>query len=216
MTQVPGDLRARLAADFHAVATLPPPAVRALWVAPFAALSLVAAPLYFSVRSDANQLGWMLTWGLSVMQAAFGIVVIGAALRESIPGRALTAITLGGLIGAASALMIAVTWITADVSEVPLRRGFWFVGAVCFGASAATALPVVAMANVLAARAYPTRPAIMGLLLGLGGGLIADAGWRLFCHFGELSHVLSAHAGGVVAAGIAGMTLALMLRRPVR
>jgi hypothetical protein len=99
---------------------------------------------------------------------------------------------------------------------VPLRRGFWFVGALCLGSSAATALPVIALANVIAARAYPVRPAIMGLMAGLGGGLIADAGWRMFCHFSEPSHVLSAHAGGVLLAALAGSAIALTLRTPAR
>lgn len=48
---------------------------------------------------------------------------------------------------------------------------------------------------VLAARAYPTRPVVAGALLGLGAGLMANAGWRLFCHFSEPAHVLSAHVG---------------------
>jgi len=48
---------------------------------------------------------------------------------------------------------------------------------------------------VLAARAYPTRPVVAGALLGVGAGLMANAGWRLFRHFSEPAHVLSAHVG---------------------
>ena len=142
--------------------------------------------------------------------------MIVAALRESIPGRAWSRIALATLTAVPVITVIAVTLISWQISLVPLRRGFWFVGALCLGGSAATALPVVAIANVLAARAYPTRPGIVGMLLGLGAGLMGDAGWRMFCHFSEPAHVLSAHAGGVALAAIAGTAIALTLRKPFR
>jgi hypothetical protein len=76
-----------------------------------------------------------------------------------------------------------------------------------------SSLPVVALASILAARAYPTRPLLAGALLGLGGGLMADAGWRLFCHFSEPAHVLAAHLGGVLVATALGSLLARRLSR---
>jgi hypothetical protein len=97
-----------------------------------------------------------------------------------------------------------------------LDRGWWGVGLLCLSGSAATALPIVALANVLAARAYPTRPLLIGVLSGLGAGLMADAGWRIFCHFSEPAHVLAAHLGGVVVSALAGAALAVTLRRPFR
>jgi hypothetical protein len=187
-----------------------------LWVAPFALLALIAAPIYFNVRSDASQLGWFIGWGASLVQVGVGFVLIGAALRDSVPGRAWSAVALAALIVVPIVAMIVVTMITWQGSPMPLRRGFWLVGAVCLGGSAATALPVVAIANVLAARAYPIRPAVVGVLLGLGAGLMADAGWRMFCHYSEPAHVLSAHAGGVAVAALAGAAVALTLRKPFR
>jgi hypothetical protein len=213
---VPAELRAQLADEYRAVTPLPSPAARALWAAPFAALALLAPPIWFNVRSDAGQLGWMMGWGASLFQAGLGFSLIAAALRESIPGRAWTPAALAAWIAAPVAVLAAVTLVSWQLSLVPLQRGFWFIGAVCLSSSAATALPVVAIANVLAARAYPTRPAITGLLAGLGAGLIADAGWRMFCHFSEPSHVLAAHAGGVALAAAAGAVLAVTLRKPVR
>ena len=182
----PTESRARIAADYTAVRPLPPPAVRALWVTPFAALALFAAPAYFSVRVDATQLGWPVTWGFSIVQVAVGMAVI------------------------------AVTSVSYGLSPIALDKGWWIVGLVCLGGSAATAMPVVALANVLASRAYPTRPLIMGALFGLGAGLMADAGWRIFCHFSEPAHVLSAHLGGVVASALAGAAIAFTLRKPFR
>ena len=213
---VPTELRARLAADYSAVRPMPAPLIRVMWVTPFAMLALLAAPIYFNVRADVGRLGWPLGWGASLLQTGLGFLVIAAALRESIPGRTWKATALAGWTIGPVLVLIAVTLISAQISPVPLPRGFWRVGAVCLGGSAATALPVIAIANVLAARAYPTRPVIMGALAGLGGGLMADAGWRMFCHFSEPLHVLSAHAGGVAVAVLAGAALALTLRKPAR
>ena len=212
----PNELRARLAADYTAVRPLPSPPARALWVTPFALLALLAAPAYFNVRADAPQLGWFATWGLSLLQLAGGFAVIAAALRDAIPGRAWSTPQLMLWIAGPPALMIAVSIATASWSALPVGEGWWIVGAMCLGGSAAMALPIVALANVLAARAYPTRPAVAGLLLGLGAGLMADAGWRIFCHYGEATHVLSAHLGGVLASGVAGAAVAVTLRKPFR
>jgi hypothetical protein len=213
---VPAELRARIAADFDAVRPLASPVARTLWMAPFALLALLAAPMYFSVRSDAHALGWALGWGASLVEVGLGFIIIASALREAVPGRAWNAVALAALTIAPIATLIAVTLASWHTSQVPLSRGFWFVGAICLGGSAATALPLIAMASVLAARAYPTRPAVVGVLLGLGAGLMADAGWRMFCHFSEPAHVLAAHAGGVVAAALVGAAVAVTLRKPFR
>jgi hypothetical protein len=213
---IPAELRARVAADYSPARPLPSPLMRALLVAPFAILALIAAPVFFNVRSDAGRLGLTITWGASLFQTALGFIVISAALHESVPGRAWSPVALAAWIVSPFVLLIAVALASWQVSQIPLQRGWWVVGLVCVSGSAATALPIVAVANVLAARAYPTRPAIAGLLLGVGAGLMADAGWRLFCHFGEPSHVLSAHLGGVVIAALAGSALALTLRKPFR
>jgi len=211
-----GELRARVAADYTVVRPLPSPAVRALAVTPFAILALLAAPTYFNVRADATALGWFFTWGASLVQVAAGFALITAALRESVPGRSWTPAQLAMWIIAPLLLVIAVTFASASVSALPLGQGWWIVGLVCLGGSAAMALPIVALANVLAMRAYPTRPVIAGLLAGLGAGLMADAGWRIFCHYGEPAHVLSAHLGGVIIAAAAGAALPLTLKKPFR
>ena len=209
---VPDDLRARLAADFGPVRALRSPWARALSIAPLAVVALIAAPIAFDVRPGAN-LGWLGVWGLSIAQSLIGLAVVGAALRESIPGRdwSRTAIVLWLAIPIAA--IVAVTMLSWDASPVVLRTQWWLVGGICFAGSAATALPVVALASILASRAYPTRPLIAGSLLGLGAGLMADAGWRIFCHFSEPSHVLSAHLAAVIMSTIIGAMAALRLNQ---
>ena len=209
----PAELRARLAADYAPVRPLPPPFVRAMWVAPFALLALIAAPAFFSVRVDAPQLGWFLTWGMSLVQLSLGFVVIAAALRESVPGRGWTPAQLMLWLAGPVLVVMVITVASAASSAIPLSRpAWWQVGAMCLTGSAAMALPIVALANVLAIRAYPTRPLVTGTLLGLGAGVMADAGWRIFCHFGEPAHVLSAHLGGVVVSGVVGACLSIRLK----
>jgi len=208
---MPLGLRDRLAADYAPVRPLASPFTRAMWCVPFALLALVAAPLFYDVRRDAAALGW-LAWTASLAQATAGFLVIAAALRESVPGRSWSGLSIAAWLAAPAAMAIALTLASWQASPIAVRNGWWFVFAVCLASSAATALPVVTMTAVLAARAYPTRPALTGALAGLGAGLIADAGWRMFCHFSEPAHVLSAHMGGIAVSVIAGMLLSTRLK----
>lgn len=208
---IPIELRERLAADFSPVRPLPSPWLRVFWCAPFALLTFVAAPAYFNVRLDALELGWFRSWGASLIQVVAGFALLAAALRESIPGRSWSAVAMGLWVVTPLALALAVTF-TSWEGSAALPHRWWTVWAMCLGGSAATALPVVALAGVLVARAYPTRPGIAGLLLGVGAGVIADAGWRMFCHFSEPAHVLSAHLGGVAMSAIAGALLSIRLK----
>jgi hypothetical protein len=137
--------------------------------------------------------------------------VVAAALRESIPGRGWSRAAIALWLSMPIVGIVAVTMISWQASPVLLRGRWWLVAAVCFSGSAATALPVAAFAGILAARAYPTRPALAGALLGLGSGVMADAGWRIFCHFTEPSHVLSAHLAAVVMSMVIGSLVAVRL-----
>jgi hypothetical protein len=206
---LPADLRERLAADYRPVRALPPPLVRALWVLPVAMVALFAAPVAFNVRSDARSLGWIGVWGLSFAQTMIGLAVVAAAMRESVPGRAWSRRAIGSWLVMPVAAVIAITFLSWFASPVLLRRQWWDVAGVCFAGSAATALPIVALSSILASRAYPTRPALAGLLLGLGAGLIADAGWRIFCHFSEPAHVLSSHLAAVIVSAAVGSLLSV-------
>ena len=205
---VPAQLRARLAAEYHPVRPLRSPWARALLVVPLAIVALIAAPVAFDVRPAAN-LGWLGVWGLSIAQSMIGLLVVGAALRESIPGRDWSRGALALWLAIPILIVVGVTLTSWEASPVLLRGQWWFVAGVCFAGSAATALPAVAFASILAARAYPTRPAVAGALLGLGAGLMADAGWRIFCHFSEPAHVLSAHLAAVIMSTIVGSLVAV-------
>jgi hypothetical protein len=210
---VPVELRARLAADYQPVRALRSPWARAAAVLPLAIVALVAAPVAFNVRPDAPNLGWLGVWGLSIAQSLMGLLVIGAALRESVPGRDWSRGAIGLWLAIPMVAIVAITMASWEASPVLLRDGWWLVAGLCFAGSAATALPVVALAGILASRAYPTRPLVAGSLFGLGAGLMADAGWRVFCHFSEPSHVLTAHLAAVMVSMIIGAMAAMLLPR---
>jgi hypothetical protein len=57
----------------------------------------------------------------------------------------------------------------------------------------------------------PLRPGVAGALYGLGCGLIADAGLRLYCEYSAPLHVLVAHGGAIVGAMMAGALVAVIV-----
>jgi hypothetical protein len=80
-----------------------------------------------------------------------------------------------------------------------------YVWTVCVAGTIASALPVMAIAGWLVARAFPLRPRVAGALYGIGAGLIADAGWRLFCHYSDPMHVFGAHTLAIVVVMAIGV-----------
>ena len=210
--RAPSRLRAMIAADVSAVRPLHAPVVRALCVAPLAVLLLVAAPLVFEWR-DVEALGWTWSWAASSLQLLAGLSLTAAALREAVPGRAWSGPALAVLVCVPAALVIAITIGSWQASPVALGSSFLPIAIVCLMSSAISALPVTVLISVLAVRAFPTRAGITGMLAGLAAGLMADAGWRLFCGFSEPAHVLPAHLGGVFLAGVSGALLTRWLSR---
>ena len=88
----------------------------------------------------------------------------------------------------------------------------WLIWRICFAGTLAGALPPLLVSAWLVARAFPLRPAVAGALYGLGSGLMADAGWRLFCHFSDPAHVFGAHIAAVAVSAALGAQLAPRLR----
>lgn len=211
---MPDTLRAKIAADLTPVRPLASPLQRTLAVVPFALLLLIAAPLVFNFR-DLASLGFTWSWGASIVQIAAGLAVITLALQQAIPGREWPMSALAAPVAALTILFTLVTLETWALSPVGLSRGWWAIGAICAVSSAISALPVVALAAALVIRAYPLRPLTTGAIAGFAAGLIADAGWRLFCHYSEPAHVFAAHFGGVLlASAIGALTVKFLDTRP--
>lgn len=207
--EIPVELRAFVASDLHAVKPLAPPLRRALGLVPVAIALLFAAVVIFGMRRDASRIGPLLTWGASTLQILLGLLLVVAALREAVPGTTLPRRVVGIAFGTVLVAVLTITVMTWTTSPTQIAPGFvaWVWG-VCLTGTIVSALPALAIAGWLAARAFPLRPRLAGALYGVGAGLMADAGWRLFCHFSHPGHVFGAHTLGIVVTGILGVLLA--------
>ena len=209
----PPVLRERIAAELAPVAPLRKPWLRAAAALPLAVLLLFAASSIYGLRGDAGRLGWTLTWGLSTVELALGMLLIGFALREAIPGRVWSPPALLGSLGAALGAVLFITFATWRISPTRIvSESVAYVTSVCFGYPLLAAVPVILFAGLLVSRAFPLRPQIAGALYGAGAGLLSDAGWRLFCHYSDPGHVLSAHLGAIIAATLLGALTGRLLR----
>lgn len=209
---VPAALRERIAHDLHPVRPLPSPARRALTLLPLGLALIVFIPMLWGLRSNVAALGAGMAWGLSAIQSLAGLLIVGVALREAVPGRQLSWKALAASIVAAVALFVGLTLATqaaAPNHEPPgvVVRYLWE----CFWMSATTAIVPLAIAGWLAARALPTRPAVAGALYGLGAGLMNDAGVRLFCWVDSPRHVILAHGGSILLLTIMGALAATLI-----
>jgi hypothetical protein len=112
------------------------------------------------------------------------------------------------------AMALVLTASSFDLGPQP-GQGF-SEGVGCFRTSTTAAIPALIVAAILAARAFPLRPGVAGALYGLGCGVIADAGMRLYCEYTAPSHVVFAHGGAIAGAMVAGMFFAWISgpRRP--
>jgi len=208
-TPTPPKLRDAIRRDLRPTRPLRPPFVRALVLIPIAVAIVLSVPGLRFFRSDIAVIGFVKAWGFSFGQALAGLVIVGVALRESIPGRALSRGAVVATVAAGLAIPFVLLAVTASAFNVGPEQGrAWEEGVGCFRVSAVSAIPALIAAAFLAARALPTRPALAGALYGLGCGLVADAGLRLFCEYTVPSHVLFGHGGAIVGAMVFGAVVA--------
>jgi hypothetical protein len=211
---LPATLRTAVAHDLRPVRPLRSPVRRALALLPLGLALLVFVPLLWGYRSNFALLGAGAAWGLSAVQSLAGLLVVGLALREAVPGRELSPLAIAAVAAATAALFLGMTWLTAAIapsSEPPgtFARYVWE----CFYMAGSTSLAPLAAAGWLAARALPTRPAVAGAIYGLGAGLMNDAGVRLFCHVSSPLHVVFAHGGTIVCLTLLGAGAAIAIDR---
>jgi hypothetical protein len=187
---------------------------RTLAFAPLGLLLVIASPLVWGLRGNLADLPAWATWGLSGVQALAGLLVVGASLRESVPGRTLSGRALAGVLAAALGVFVGITLVTDAMLQTPIppsvrMRFVWE----CVGMAAVVGVPAVALVAWLAWRLLPVRPATAGALCGLGAGLLTDAGVRLFCNVDEPWHVLVAHGGAIAGLCALGALLSVGIDR---
>jgi len=115
------------------------------------------------------------------------------------------------LIGA-PALIVLVTIVTYAVEPTTVPPGlafrFWIE---CVRWPVTIAAPILLVASVLAMRAFPTRPGLVGALCGLAAGVLADSGWRLACDVSSPAHVLESHGLAVLLVTAVGALTAIAI-----
>jgi hypothetical protein len=201
---LPDALRRAIIDDLRPVRPLRPPWQRALVVGVWFAGILIAAPMLLGLRADRGELGAIWMWGPTVLQLFVGLGLIHGALREAVPGLGLPRRLLWAAVIGATALEITVAMVTWRMSPIA-GTGLSWLGVGCARSEALVGLPALVITVLLAARAYPVRPARAGLLGGLGCGLFADGIQHLHCPLSDLRHVLVWHLGGMAALALTGL-----------
>jgi len=202
---LPEGLRSAIANDLQPVQPLPPTWRRTLVVAAVVTVVIAAALTVLKLRFDVDQMPVWLSWGCSLLELTVGLVVVGLALRESIPGRALTSGAVAGAAVLATGLQILVgltTWFFSP--GMPMPSDAAAAGMSCLRHDTTLGLPALAATLWLVFRALPLRPSIAGLLGGAGAGLTADAVTHLLCPVSDLRHVLVWHTGAILLLMAAG------------
>ena len=205
-----------VARDIKPVRPLLAPGRRMLLLVPIAIAAALYAPFGYGHR-DFDRLGWLASWGMSAIEWGIGLVVLAVALRHAVPGRGVSRrFLLATLIGA-PLLIVLVTVVTYAIepSGVPpgVAFSFWVE---CVRWPVMLAAPILLVASLLAMRAFPTRPGLVGALCGLASGVLADSGWRLACEVSSPAHVLESHAFAVLlVTGLGALTAVIIdtLRR---
>lgn len=110
------------------------------------------------------------------MQSLLGLWLLALGFREFVPGRNLSwpALVLAG--GLTAALVLGSTVLTNAASPTIVRSGLrWQYWTECVIGPTLIGAPFMIVATLMAARAFPTRPAIAGALCGMSAGILSDA-----------------------------------------
>jgi hypothetical protein len=197
---MPDALRDAVEGDLHPVKPLHPAWQRTLVVAAVATVAIAAVVLALKIhlRSDLDMLPVWLSWGATVLELAVGIMVVGLALRESVPGGAVPSGTVRIAVATGVALQILVGIITFIHSAGMPMGSDWLTKTIgCLIHDTLLVLPIFAVTLWLVFRALPMRAPVAGLLGGAGAAITGDAITHLICPMSDLRHVLIWHTGAL-------------------
>jgi hypothetical protein len=205
---LPEGLRRAISDDLAPVKPLPPVWMRTLYAVAVAAagLAVVVTVFKLTLRPDMEQLPMWLSWGCTALQLVVGVVLVGMALREAVPGNGVPsgAVTLAVTTGVVMQVLVGIaTWMHSP--GMPLIKGHGLkAGVTCSTHDAALALPALAITLWLVFRALPLRPSVAGLLGGTGAAVTADAVNHILCPMSDLRHVLLWHTGMIFGLMLVG------------
>ena len=211
-TPLPPALRAAVASDLRPVRPLASPARRALALLAWAAVAAALVLALRGLRTDAAELGLLLTWGVVLAEVAAGAGLVALALAEAVPargpGRGAALLALGG----AAALFVALAAVTRRASRgMEVDDPLLSFGPSCAGLQGFIGLTAFAVAALLVLRAAPLRARLAGLLAGAGTGVLAEGVYHLDCPITHLSHVLVWHGSAILLLALFGFGFGLAL-----
>ncbi len=205
---LPERLRNAIGDDLQPVRPLPPIWMRMLTAIAVAAagLALVMVVFKLSLRSDMDQLPMWLGWGCTAVQLVVGVVLIGMALREAVPGSGVPRGSVKLAVGTGVVMQVLVgvaTWMHTPGLPYVKSQGL-AMGLGCAAHDVALGLPALAVTLWLVFHALPLRPSIAGLLGGTGAAVTADAINHIVCPMSDLRHVLVWHTGVIFGLMLVG------------
>lgn len=214
---IPESLRQVVGGDFQPVRPLHP-----VWMRLLAAIAVTAAGLTavvtafeLTLRPDMGDIPMWLSWGCTAVQLIVGVVLIGMALRESVPGNGVPVGAVFVAVGSGIVMQVLVgvaTWMHSP--GVPFVSGRGLVtGFGCASHDLVLGLPAAAVTFWLVFRALPLRPSVAGLLGGTGAGVTADAINHIVCPMSDLRHVLVWHTGVIFSLMLVGWLVGLIWQR---
>lgn len=205
--RIPDALREAVGRDLEPVKPLAEPWKRLVYAGPVVLFVLMFPFWIYRIRGD-REFDVLLGWIPVAIQLLLALGLLLFALRESIPGRRVSARAIFLLCCGAFALHILVNLAIylrlPDDGTAPHTVEMWLA---CFRVESLIGLPILILVAWLVARALPQRPWLAGMMAGLGAGFAADASWRLICNASDPPHVLSEHTAGIVLLGLTGALL---------
>jgi hypothetical protein len=216
-TSLPDELRRAIEADSGAVRPLPGPVRRALLTAAWlpAAAGIVLGLL--GMRSDSGDLGPVLTWGPTVVEALAGLLLVALALGESVPGLGVPRSSAAAILVLAGLLLPVQGWLThASSPDTGAAPPFLAGGVPCLALQLLLGLPALAVTAFSIVQAAPLAASWAGVLAGAGAGLLAEAVYHLHCPATDLPHVLVFHGGAVVVLALLGLAAGALWERAQR
>jgi hypothetical protein len=197
--------------DLRPVQPLEAPIRRALWLLPLGVAVLIGIPMFWTWRAHLTALAPWSSWPLSALEIGISLLILTAAFREAIPGRAMTAKGIVALLCLSCVAFMLVNP-TAPNPQVPTHTLTRWIFE-CIVRATTFSIPALALPILLVSRGLPNRPALMGALCGLGVGFMGDAGLRLLCWDGDYAHVILAHGGAIALTVGLGAICAVLMER---
>ncbi|MEJ2108372.1 MAG: NrsF family protein [Acidobacteriota bacterium] len=207
-------IRDTLKNDFVPVKPLKEAWKRAFWIFPLTLFCIVFTLEVFHLRPDYLNFHLMELWGFILLQVLACYFILSESLKTGIPGSFVSPfrLTVLGVIGPVVFLIASMLNYEINPSH-PAAGQEWAMGMACISIVGGLGFLALLAGVLLSRSGLPFRAGTVGLLLGLSGGLTAEASWRLHCPFTSWDHVLVFHGGAIIILAAAGLAVGSYWKR---